>query len=136
GTWGLRKLLSADCCVVTDGALKFSGNSCPDGLDQVVLRDINIDCFETAWQKAQDAEQGLAVLIGEVQLIITAYNSGTKTITVRRASNDAAPSLIEFPEGTQICVGGCCDTCLGGPQADTYLQEATSPGNLARATHG
>lgn len=115
-TWGTTRLSNTDCCVVTEGAVKFSGETCPEGEDQVVIQDTNLACFEEAWNEAAAANQYLAANIDGFNVTIIDYDSGTRTVTVTPAEDTELAELVEYPAGSQICLGSCCDSCLTGPQ--------------------
>lgn len=115
-TWETRRLGETDCCVVTEGAIKFSGSVCPSGADEVVVSDVNISCFETAWDAAAAAGQTLPANINGYNVTITDYDSGTNTLTLAPAEDEVLAELVEFPSGSQICLGSCCSSCLNGPQ--------------------
>lgn len=132
-TWELRKITNLDCCVVIDGCLKFSGNTCPDGGDTVVLRDINLDCFEEAWNEVLAAsvtpaggQTNMPMNINGFPVVVTAYNFGTNTATFAPVNNLDVP-LLEFPAGTQICLGECCASCLNGPLITNYFAQSPDP---------
>ena len=112
--WIQQRLNNTDCCVITDGVLKFSTSPCPGGYDQVVLRDVNLDCFEEAYALAVAAQEPLPMTVEGVPVIITLYDSGTRLATISLASNAALVEPIEFPAGTQICIGSCCKSCTNG----------------------
>lgn len=121
GGWELGKIAGADCCVVTNDCLKFSGNNCPDGTDIVVLRDINLACFTAAWAKVQAAnltgvgQTNMPMNINGFNVVVTAYNAGTKAVTLQAV--DTVPGTgISYPAGTQICMGSCCRSCINGPK--------------------
>lgn len=121
GTWTLGKLSSVDCCVVIDDCLKFSGNNCPDGTDVVVLRNVNIDCFTEAFAEVTAAnvtgsgQTGMPMNIDGFNVIATAYNSATRALTLQ-AVDDVPANGLSYAAGTQICLGECCRTCIGGPK--------------------
>lgn len=122
GTWELGKITSVDCCVVLDGCLKFSGNVCPNGQDVVVIKDTNKDCFEAAWQEVLDqqitsntAQMSMPMNIDGFRLDVRDYDPNTCQVTFAVADPDALINPIEFDEGTQVCLGDCCESCLNGP---------------------
>lgn len=129
-TWELRKITGLDCCVVLDGCLKFSGNVCPTGDDTVIIKDVNKDCFEAAWQEVLDQQfpfnnagpqTNMPMNINGVQLVVTDFDSGTCSVTFALSDPDAlAGGPIEFEEGTQVCLGECCDSCLNGPRTTSH----------------
>jgi len=124
GTWGQRTLNNLDCCVILDGCLKFSGTVCPSGQDTVVLKDVNLACFEAAWQEVLDqivtpgaAQTKMPVNINGFKLDVEAYDFGTRQVTLSIANPDAlnGGATFEFDEGTELCLGDCCESCLDGP---------------------
>jgi hypothetical protein len=122
GSWTMQKLTGLDCCVTIDGCLKFSGATCPSGTDQVVLRNVNIDCFTDAFNEAMELGEGLAMNIDGFPVIVSAYNSGSRTITISPAEDSTLDTLLEFPEGTQICIGSCCSACKNGIQTTNFVR--------------
>lgn len=143
GTWGQARNSSTDCCVVTDGVVKYSGALCDEAQDTVVLRDTpGIDCFEEAYNAAAAAGSTLTANIDGIPIIVLSYDSGTRTlVTTPTGSGYVDPT--EYPAGTQICLGECCDQCLNGPiVSQVYLEgEEVQPslvafnsGNLALPT--
>jgi len=121
GEWELRKLTNLDCCVILDGCLKFSGEVCPTQSDAVILKNINIDCFDAAFDAAAAAGQPLVGNIDGDQVIVTAWNSGTRQITVKPIGSCGSLALTEYPEGSSLCLGQCCDQCTNGPRVTTPL---------------
>jgi hypothetical protein len=113
--WIQKRLSSTDCCVTTAGILKFSGATCPTGSDQVILVNENLQCFVDAFNKAQARNLHLPMMIGSTQVIVTAYNSGTRLATIALAADSTVSPPLEFPVGTQICLGSCCNSCTNGP---------------------
>lgn len=116
GIWEQQKVATLDCCVILDGCLKFSGSSCPDNFDQVYLKDVNLECFESAWAAAVEQEQTLPMNINGTQVVVTGYDSGTRLADVVLASSETLPLPLEFGEGDQMCLGDCCSSCNIGPQ--------------------
>lgn len=115
GTWTLAKITNLDCCVVIDDCLKFTGQTCPDNSDAVVLRDINLDCFIEALAAAADQEQVLGMNINGFKVVATSFDSGTLIATFEIAEDTNIVTPLSFEEGTQICIGDCCAGCLSGP---------------------
>lgn len=115
GSWGLARVNNLDCCVVIDGCLKFTGQTCPGNSDSVVLRDINIECFQEAINEALDQEQVLAMNINGFKVIVTAFNPTTFIATFEVAEDTNLTTPLTFDAGTQICLGDCCASCLIGP---------------------
>ena len=117
GTWGTRQILNVDCCLVTDGCLKFSDSGGLAASDSVVVKDVNIDCFTEAWDAAQLSGSSLLVIIDGETYTVDNWDEGTKTITLSPANldflNDGEP-FIEYPDGTNICLGECCLSCNEG----------------------
>jgi len=115
GTWDQAQVTNLDCCVVIDACLKFTGQTCPGNSDSVVLRDIGLDCFEEAIADALAQEQVLAMNINGVKLVCTAYDSVTRIATFELAADSNLVTPLTFDEGSQICLGDCCASCLIGP---------------------
>lgn len=115
GGWDQKVLSNLDCCVTLAGTLKFSGDTCPSSEDQVVLEDVGLDCFEDAFNAANNAGQGLPMNIAGFNMVATAYDAGTRRITLV-PQPDEDLDLWEFPAGSQLCLGGCCKSCLNGAQ--------------------
>lgn len=115
-TWEQAKVATLDCCVILDGCLKFSGATCPGNTDSVVLRDVNLSCFEDAYQDAVNRDQNLPMNINGTNVTVVDYNSSTRVVTLSLAEDTTLPSLLEFSEGDQLCLGDCCSSCLIGPQ--------------------
>lgn len=135
GQWELRKVTNTDCCVTIDGCLKFSGDVCPSQTDSVALKDINLDCFEAAWAEVVLAnpepdlggQTNMPMNINGYPVVVTAYDSGTHVITLAPVE-DLDGEILQWPEGTQICLGECCASCLNGPKITDY---ASTDGNRA-----
>ena len=124
GGFELGQMSGFDCCVVTAGVLKFTGDTCNGGGDNVVLEDINIACFEAAWDEVLAAnftstgQTKMPMRVEGFEVVVTGYDSGTKTLSLEPVDPDILDggAIFEWPAGTQICLGECCESCLGGPQ--------------------
>lgn len=122
-TW--TKAPEVDCCVFTVGVLKFDGESCTAAADTIVLKDINLDCFQAAWDAAEEADQLLVGNIAGLPVVLTDWDSGSKELTVEPVDADYAggESFLEYPANTAICLGPCCDQCTNGPQVSSSFTD-------------
>lgn len=120
GGWDLKKMTNLDCCVVLNGCLKFTPGACNAVSDMVQLRDVNIDCFTTAWNKANAVGQNLPMNIDGFPIVVTAYNAGTRTITVAPADPSSVTAITGWDVGQQVCLGNCCSSCLNGSQITNF----------------
>lgn len=118
-TWELRRVTNLACCVIIDGCLKFTGDTCVDDSDSVVLRDIALDCFETAFNLAAALGNNLPMVINGFHVVATAYDPTTRILTLEPIGALYEP-IVQFDAGTQICLTECCDNCNHGPQATDY----------------
>jgi hypothetical protein len=114
-TWGIAKITNLDCCVILAGCLKFTSQTCPGNSDSVELVNTNLECFAAAISEALAQEQVLAMNINGFNLVCTAYDSGTRIATFEVADDMNLTSPLTFEEGSQVCLGPCCDSCLIGP---------------------
>lgn len=129
GGFGLGKLPEVDCCVVTEGVLKFSGNTCTTGSDSVVISPSNIACFLAAWAEVSSnnipvnihgiGQTKLPMNINGYKVVVTAYDAGTRRVTFSPVAA-LGGSTVEFPTGTQICIGSECAGCLNGPRVTNH----------------
>lgn len=134
GGFGLAKLPEVDCCVFTVGVLKFQGESCTAAADTVILKDINIDCFQAAWDAAEEADQLLVGNINGLPVIFTEWDSGSNEVTIEPVDADYADgeSFLEYAANTAICLGPCCDQCTNGPQVTSSF--TTGGGDATKAS--
>lgn len=141
----LRTMNNLDCCVTTLGTLKFSEVEGCAVVDVVTLRDTNLDCFGAAVDEAFAANNNLPVVINGYSFVVTAYNSGTKQLTLSPVGSDmfSDAGIAEYASGTQICLGDCCNSCTGGAKSTNsnyvasgsdHTRDAnfaiTNPGNI------
>lgn len=127
GGWGPRRLTNLDCCVTIDGCLKFSGASCPDDSDSVILRNINIDCFYAAYQDSKAKGQDLVMNIDGFKVLVYNYSTGTRRAYFRVAEDTTISPEIEFAEGSQVCLGECCASCTANATQQTDYQTILDP---------
>ena len=123
-TW--TKAPEVDCCVFTETVLKFAGESCIAAADTVVLKNINLDCFQAAWDAAEEADQLLVGNIAGVPVVFSAWTgSTTRQATIEPVDPDYANGgpFVEYALNTAICLGPCCDQCTNGPQVSSSFTE-------------
>jgi len=123
-TWELRKVSNLSCCVIIDGCLKFTGETCVDDSDSVVLRETNIECFEAAFAEAQALGNFLPMIINDFEVVAVEYDPATRIVKLEPIGPLYEP-IVQFDAGTQLCVGECCDNCNHGPQATDYQDDGT-----------
>ena len=119
GTWDQTKLSQVQCCIITDGPMKFSGNGCIQGQDTVSLRSTGLDCFEEAYQIASANGTFLVLFTGDYSFVVDSFDSSDNTIVVKIAELGYLPedeTFLEFNAGTTLCLGECCQQCTNGPQ--------------------
>lgn len=135
GGWELSKANNLDCCIVITECLKFSG--IPYTGDVVDIETTNVACFETAYfdellAQNQDGtgQTQLAMNIDGYPVTVTAYDSGTKTITIEPA-DPTSTDVLSWDAGQQICLGDCCNSCLQGGSEHTShrVSNGSSPDN-------
>lgn len=132
GTWTQSKFTNFDCCIFSEGTIKFSGEACTEAEDTVVIKDIGLDCFTEAYDDATTHNTIVAATIDGLPVIITSWNPGTFTITLRPATDDYLPggeTLLEYPAGTAICLGDCCGSCTNGPQTTNVFVDDMMEGD-------
>lgn len=127
GKWVQKQLPAAQCCVITQGTVKFTGITCPANSDSVILQPTGLDCFIEAFNFASSRQQGLPMVINGLPIVATAYNVGTRQLTLIPVEPGAVSA--EFPAGTQICIGECCKSCTNGVEISDFR-------NLGGATDG
>lgn len=129
GDWELRRLADFDCCVVLAGCLKFTEDNCVDACDSVELEDTGLDCFEAAWNAADAIGNNLHMNIDGVEVVVTAYDSGTRIATFCLSEAPYA-EIIQYDAGTQVCIGECCESCNLGPQVTNHNNLTNPDGEL------
>lgn len=122
GTWDQKKFSNFDCCVFTEGVLKFEGNACLVSQDTVFLKDINLECFDDAFTTAFSAETTPIMSIGDMQFIVLSWDMVTRQLVLKPVSDDYLDggAFLEYPASTQICLGECCRQCTNGPQMTNH----------------
>lgn len=141
GGWEVGKLNNIDCCIVLTDCLKFSGDPCPTGDDSVIVEETNIECFEEAWQEVLDSnptgrgQTNMPMNIDGYDVVVTAYDSGTRTVTFAPADPTTLPAQLSWDAGQQICLGPCCKSCLNGAQFTNHVTgDGESAPNFALQT--
>lgn len=127
--WGQTKITNKACCVILDGCLKFSGDACTEAADTIQLRDIGIECFTEAFDRAALAGTVLSGDVLGLGVLIESFDPVTRVIVVRPISGDFLPedeAYIEYPEGTALCLGDCCDQCTNGPETSPVFVNGTA----------
>lgn len=137
GQWDQAKFTNFDCCVFTEGCVKFSGDGCTEAQDTFVVADgVGIECLTAAWEQAGENNTIVTATISSAELtlpiIILNWDSGTRTMTAKPADDDYIPEGEDFVEfcdpGTPICLGECCRQCTWGPQTtDIFVADPEAP---------
>ena len=137
GGWDQAKFTNFDCCVFTEGCVKFSGNGCTEAQDTfIVAAGVGIECFTAAWDSAGENNAILTATIGsdasKLNIIVLNWDEETRTMTAKPADDDYLPPGEEFVEfcdpGTPICLGECCRQCTWGPQTtDIFVADPEAP---------
>lgn len=128
--------VNVDCCIITEDTLKFSDSGGLLESDSVTVQTgTGITCFDEAYTEATTYNALLIVTIEGVRYRVTSWDLGTRTITLGYTNDDYASDgepFIEYPAGTQICIGECCNRCTNsGVQSDHKNQGTPTAQNNA-----
>lgn len=132
GIWDQAKLLGFDCCLIADGCIKFSGLACTEAVDTILVRATGVECFSEIYNNAIAHNEVVTALIGSLPVIIESWNEDARVLVLKPAVDDYLPpgeSLLEYPAGTQICVGECCRQCTNGDQTTNIFIDYAGEGD-------
>lgn len=128
----LQRFTNTDCCFFIEGCLKFQESDGCLAESTAIVKSPVPTCVD---EKIEAGQAGggtftpIPIIIDNLPFVITGWNPGNSEITIAPKDESIfnGETFIEYPDGTELCFGECCNTCVGGVQITDHNAQDSDP---------